>query len=233
MKQKPQHKLMILAVLMIRGSSRCSFMGPQGPFTFSCSPILQESIMTANLLFHNPDVDNTKKSKYWSFLAIYANRGPLESPWRDSKRPPSFSSQFFIFHYSISIKRDQSQVFLTLRSNVVKKIGCTIKNFDLSNGNFLICILRSKRDNLDHWIPAQNDFFHEPMTIRRQNLLCMNWFNGFFSLHYTLLCTLTDSLLRAPLLVFHEAKSEKQPFSSTPKTNCLPEVVKGKWLLPN
>ena len=63
-------------------------------------------------------LDFARKWKKLQFWAISAIEGPLESPFRDPKGPPSFATPFLIFQYQISFKLDQSHVFLLIRLEI-------------------------------------------------------------------------------------------------------------------
>ena len=75
------------------------------------------------------------KNKSWfdGFLASLAIWGRLDRFWKTPRGPPPSFFPNFIIYFQISSKRDQSEVFWSIRLEVMRKTRSFMQNMESSN----------------------------------------------------------------------------------------------------
>ena len=109
------------------------WMGPRGTQNLHfCSQLVcpHHMTVTERKIQYSFDIREQKISWFRAFLAISTILGPFYSPWRAPKGHHLQFFLFFIFYFNISTKRDQSEVFWSIRLEVIKETRLTIKNGD-------------------------------------------------------------------------------------------------------
>ena len=94
------------------------WMGPRGTQNLHfCSQLVcpHHMTVTERKIQYSFDIREQKISWFRAFLAISTILGPFYSPWRAPKGHHLQFFLFFIFYFNISTKRDQSEVFWSIR----------------------------------------------------------------------------------------------------------------------